>query len=197
VTSKNPETQSSIVIPDSRQAWVDLLGSVNGVERFNNARRAQAYEPLNLSDVALRGLNLTGVNLTNCIMHNCDFEETLLHDAVLIFTEFNHSQCYGTQFFQADATEGSFLNCMMDQAQFIGATLAETNFSHADLNQASFQDAQAVDANFTGATLNDTNFTDANLCGCNFTDALMEFSILEGVQTNDRTRWSTHMPEGF
>lgn len=187
--------QPSIPLPNNKQDWIELLYQPRAVATFNELRRSQGFESLDLSDSSFRGLNLSGINFSNCILHHCDFEETLLHDAVLVLADLGESECFGTQFFHADLTEADFSHCMMAQCVLEGVNAQEANFSHADLNQSSFLEADLSDALFEGATLNDTNFTGATLNGANFTDALMEFAILENTLHDEATTWSVYMPE--
>jgi uncharacterized protein YjbI with pentapeptide repeats len=85
--------------PEDKQSWIELLYKPDSVGTFNELRRSQEFETLDLSESSFRGLNLSGINFSNCILHHCDFEETVLHDAVLVFAEFQESECFGTQFF--------------------------------------------------------------------------------------------------
>ena len=82
-----PESLASLPLKD--QLFRLILDQADGVAQFNAWRQSTGFHVLDLSELDFTGCNLSGINFSNCNLLNCHFEETLLHDAKLVFAVFN------------------------------------------------------------------------------------------------------------
>jgi uncharacterized protein YjbI with pentapeptide repeats len=76
----------------------------------------------------------------------------------------------------------SFVDDMLDNANFEGAQLASANFTNATLKQANFKNADLTRANFGKANLTGADFDGANLERARFVDADLTKAHLPGAK---------------
>ena len=180
-------------LPLKEQLFQLILDPQQGVERFNQWRQNSGFHVLDLSDLDFTGCNLSGINFSNCNLLNCQFEETLLHEATLVFAVLTGSFCYNTQFFQANLIEADFKNCHLEGAIFTGADATEAEFTGSTFTNIQAQDANFTAATFTNATVRDVDFTGAILKQVDFTAATCaEYLQLETALYDE----TTHFPQG-
>ncbi len=187
-----PEALASLPLKD--QLFRLILEQPNGVAHFNAWRQSTGFHVLDLSDLDFTGCNLSGINFSNCNLLNCHFEETLLHDAKLVFAVLTGSFCFNTKFFQAAMAEAEFKNCDLTGAVLTGADATEASFEGATLVDVQAQDGDFTLAMFKNAVLRDVDFTGAILKQANFKEATcVEYLQLETALMDDSTSW----PAGF
>lgn len=139
----------------------DVLG---GTDDWNEWRRSNPTEPIDLS-----GANLFKANLTGALLHKAN-----LHDANLL-----EANLIGAILYEADLSEAFLKGANLLEADFRGARLTNAVFEDANLYEADFSYATLTGANFIKAELTYANFTHAVLNKANFSKATLEDTILE------------------
>jgi uncharacterized protein YjbI with pentapeptide repeats len=188
----DPEALADLPLKD--QLFRLILEQPDGVCRFNAWRQTTGFHVLDLSDLDFTGCNLSGINFSNCNLLNCQFEETLLHEAKLVFAILTGSFCFNTQFYQASLEEADFKNCNLTGAVLTGVDATETSFEGATLVDVQAQDGDFTLASFKNAVLRDVDFTGAILKQAQFQEATcVEYLQLETAMMDETTQW----PVGF
>lgn len=162
-----------------------------GVEAWNEWRRAHPLTIPDLSDHFLIGERLDGVDFSNSNLARTDFSksdmiEANLRNSNLSKTRFIHSKLIGACLADADLTGATFsqANCTavdfngaylggarfdevkLRAATFNGAILTKAELRHLDLSGIDFRGADLTDANLQRALLMGTKFDGATLSGC-------------------------------
>jgi uncharacterized protein YjbI with pentapeptide repeats len=174
----------------TKEEWFEII-TTQGVQAFNAQRRAIGYEFLDLSDMDFTGKDLEGINFSNTGLQRCRFDFAYLAEASLIMCEMQQVSCRETSFFQASLEESIITMADLNGAIFDSASLMEANLTGSDAQNASFIDADLSNANFSKTQLNDANLSGANCCGTSFKDARMPWAILDGIQSDEKTIWSS------
>lgn len=162
-----------------------------GVEAWNEWRRANPLTIPDLSDHFLIGERLDGVDFSNSNLARTDFSksdmiEANLRNSNLSKTRFIHSKLIGACLADADLTGATFsqANCTavdfngaylggarfdevkLRAATFNGAILTKAELRHLDLSGIDFRGADLTDANLQRALLMGTKIDGATLSGC-------------------------------
>lgn len=90
-----------------------------------------------------------------------------------------------------DFTLSSFQNTVLDHADFSGSNVENALFDGCSMQGADFQGARMVTASFRYCDMRECNIEGADLFG-----AVLEFANLEGIISNEDTKWfRLHCPE--
>ena len=177
----------------SKYEWLDLLQE-HGVAGFNQRRRQDGFNLIDLSGLDLSGMDLTGINLSQANLQGALLDFAILNEAVLVFSRFTNASLREAVLYMVEAPESDFSGCDLYQADFTGADLQECLMEGADAKEAKFLDANLNGAQLQRCYLNDADFTGASMCGTDFTEADMEWAILTGVRYSETTRWGNQRP---
>ena len=139
-----------------------------GVEAFNEYRRNEPEEVIDLSGIGLPGIIACGADLISAI----------LRGATITGADFSGAKLIGADLQGAIATGGTFKGTLLTGvdlrvAIFTNTDCSEARFTGADLRGAIFAKANLRNADFGGANLVGANLVGANIKGANFADALV------------------------
>jgi hypothetical protein len=131
-----------------------------GAERWNEWRRSNPTQRIDLANADLQGLNLTNFDFYPSSENIVRMPEGI-HDVMSI----------GTNFAGAD----------LRRARLCSANLKGAKFDRANLHSVNFSNAKLLGANFSGATLVRAVFFKNNLQGSSFTGAFMGEALFDSV----------------
>ncbi len=112
---------------------------------------------------------------------------------ILRFTEYEiwDMDLSGEDLSHMDFTLSSFQNTVLDGANFEDSIVENALFDGCSMKGASFKNAKMVTASFRYCDMRECNIEGANLYG-----AVLEFAKLDGIVSNDDTKWfRLHCPE--
>ncbi len=165
---------------------------LRGARSWNAWRQSHPEIQINLSNVALGGMDLTKYNLARADLTKADLTKATicfanLTGAALTEAQLNYALLYGTILREADLTKAHLINAelrevVLVKAKFIKARLWGVDFHRADLSEAQLNEAQLNEADLTDATLTNTSFRKAKLH-----HALLKYSKLEGTDFTKAT----------
>ncbi|RAN93856.1 Non-specific serine/threonine protein kinase [Micromonospora saelicesensis] len=118
-------------------------------------------EPLNFTDLDLRGASFRGGDLRH--------------------SEFWNSILEGAKFSNARLSYATFTHANLNNSWFTNADIRHAHFHHADCRGADFCDTKARAAGFTGALLDRASFKESDLRGADFMLAEMTDAKLDGA----------------
>jgi uncharacterized protein YjbI with pentapeptide repeats len=141
-----------------------------GVEIWNNWRRAHRNEV-----VELTGANLSGANLVGANLRQVNFAGANLRAANLTKAKIMNADIRSTDFFNANLKGADLTQALIHRADFTEANLrgadlseawgGESKFNGANLFKARLNKAELMSTDFTGADLREANLSEANLSG--------------------------------
>ncbi|MEU3457647.1 pentapeptide repeat-containing protein [Micromonospora sp. NPDC006766] len=123
--------------------------------------RRSEREPLNLSDLDLRGASFRGGDLR--------------------YAEFFNSALDGAYFIDAKVTYASFMHASLSRSWFSNADIRRSNFDHSTCSGAYFHKAKARGSSFLAAVITRAHFTSSDLRGAVFLSADMTDAKLGGA----------------
>ncbi|MBT2333154.1 DUF2169 domain-containing protein [Variovorax paradoxus] len=120
----------------------------------------------------LRGCNFSGVRFTQATFLECDLRGGDFSDAVIEKCAFVSVIADGANFQRMRIASGAFAQaCMLQEADFAGATLRDMNFRGAALKGAVFREAVLQGSDFSECDLTGADFAAADLRGARFVRA--------------------------
>ena len=172
-----------------------------GVEGWNEWRKKEPDEEIDLTEADLSGANLarvdlqqarlwraklTNANLEKANIWGADLREANLDKANLVEANLSESDCRKASLMTADVRGGNLNRAVLSKATLSGAILRRTglvgadlwlaNLSGADIGESALVEAFLKDANFIGVNLERSELTSADLM-----DANLSYSNLTGA----------------
>ncbi len=135
-----------------------------GAKIWNEWRKENPHQKINLSNAILNNINLRTVNLSNAKLNN-----TILSDANLSESNIKNSSLRNANLRNANLSDANLSNSNLSLANLRNANLWNSNLWNANLSQANFNDANLSYGNLTEANLWNANLSYANLRNTNFT----------------------------
>src|SRR6266508_4155493 len=142
-----------------------------GIEKWNQWRRANPEIAADLSGANLRGASLVGADLRGADVREADIIQADLGGAILSRADLRKTKLRGSYLTRA----------ILIRAELGGADLREANLNGADLHGADLRETNLMRAELGGADLRDTNLIQANLNGANLIEADLSWAILDGT----------------
>src|SRR6266545_4673480 len=132
-----------------------------GIEKWNQWRRANPEIAADLSGANLRGASLVGADLRGADVREADIIQADLGGAILSRADLRKTKLRGSYLTRA----------ILIRAELGGADLRDTNLIQANLNGA----------NLPRTKLHWANLTEANLIGADLIEADLSWAILDGT----------------
>jgi hypothetical protein len=156
-----------------------------GVEAWNNWKKAKVHPKPDLSRVHLRGIVLSDADFRSVDLSEVDFSKAKLIRANLSGAKLSKAKLDG-----ADLSEGKLDNAdlrwvSLRGAGLVRAKLVNTNLAEANLNKAVVRVAEVIFTNMEGANLENVDFSYSSLVGTNLTDANLTGIKLYGTSRDD------------
>ncbi|MEM1291280.1 MAG: toll/interleukin-1 receptor domain-containing protein [Cyanobacteria bacterium P01_H01_bin.162] len=167
-----------------------------GAEVWNQWRRDNPDEEIDLRDADLSGANLYTANLRNAILYTADLGRANLSDANLSGANLSganlsdvnlrdanlHDADLGRAYlYNANLRDANLHDAILHDAILHDAILHDANLHDANLYNANLRDANLHDANLRDANLHDANLRDANLSDANLSGAILRNTVFADV----------------
>ncbi len=143
------------------------------VQVWNQWRRDNPDEAIDLRSANLSGANLNYADLSSANLHCADLNRTDLSDANLNYADLSSANLHLAKFRDAKIS-GANLN----RADLSGADLNDADLSGADLSNALLGGTDLRSADLSDADLSGTDLSGANLSGADLNNALLGDALL-------------------
>lgn len=158
-----------------------------GVDSWNEWRKQNPKEKINLSRADLKQFNLTKANLQGASLYRTDLKYAELkgadlQGAILKGADLQFSSMIHTKLQNANLQGANLVHAFLIKTQLQDAKLFKANLEFAILEEANLQGANLKGADLNYSTLNDTNLKDACLVGARLWEANLRKAILTGTE---------------
>jgi len=167
----------------ARNKYLDIL-SKRGINGWNEWRKDNLQEEVDLSYVDLQGVNLaggyfwktnfsksnlTGVNFYKADLTSVNFTEAILRGSDFRETDLSYLIGIRADFFEAKLSKANLQNANLREASFIEATLSSSNLSFANFTGSNLQKTDLNNAQLAYTIFGDTDLRGVkNLDSCDF-----------------------------
>lgn len=161
-----------------------------GVEPWNEWRKQNPAQPIDLSNANLQGLHLANFQLGPSVENVVSMAEGV-HEVMGISVNFQNANlsnaklwsanCQGARFDGANLQGVNFSNAELQGSSFSRATLRGAIFYNNNLNGSPFHGAFMAESSFNSVDLRDTDFHAAELQDVSFSKADLEGALLIGA----------------
>ena len=189
------------VTQHNKKAMLTVEMLLRSVEEWNQARKANPGEKVNLSganlyEADLYKADLSGADLSGANLSEANLDEADLSRANLIKATLNKANLSGATLYEADLSMAHLIEVNLIEAKlnkgnlsranlykaYLGkANLSDANLRGADLNKADLDKADLRGANLSGADLDEAKLNKTNLSGANLYEAYLGKVDLSGA----------------
>jgi uncharacterized protein YjbI with pentapeptide repeats len=147
-----------------------------GVKRWNQWRKVNRTERVDLAGADFSKLNLAGINFMGVNLSAANFHKANLEGAYFRFANLSGTNLSGTNLSDADLNSAILMKASLSTANLQKADLCRADLTEADLTEVDGEQAFWVEAKLGHATLVSANFskgifTEANMEWANLSDA--------------------------
>jgi uncharacterized protein YjbI with pentapeptide repeats len=147
-----------------------------GVKRWNQWRKVNRTERVDLAGADLSQMNLVGINFMGVNLSAANLHQANLTGAYLRFANLNGANLSGTNLSGSDLNSSILTKANLGKANLQGADLCRADLTEADLSEVDGEQTFFIEAKLGHAILVSANFskgifTEANLEGANLSDA--------------------------
>lgn len=146
-----------------------------------------AGDPVDLSMLDLKGVEICGAHFPNCSFARSDLSEARGVKASFTRADMRSALLEDSDFKGADFKGADLSKATLKWAHLSGANFKEVNFDGANLEGCMALGADFKGANFRGANLTGADLSKSNLKGACFFGANLERTILEECKYNKNT----------
>lgn len=136
---------------------------MKGVDAWNEWRKTNPEERIDLKDADLRKKNLEQVNFNDAYLQSANLNEAYLGRAELNRAIFDRGDLGGADLHGAAIECASFDWTYLGNADLSGSTLCKSSFFNANLGGANLSGSILKNANFDWANLNSANLSKSDL----------------------------------
>lgn len=172
-----------------------------GVDAWNDWRKAHRDKAIDLSKANLSPANLQGVDLSDA-----NLERASLREAKLLSVELLRASLRGAHLQEANLQSGIFSGANLSGANFEGADLAGAFLGGVNLSNANLQEADLRLADLWGTDLRNSNlnytslvstrFVQTQLAGSTFLDAILDDTVFVSVDLSKANNLKRTIHEG-
>lgn len=159
----------------------------DGVEAWNEWRRAHDNAPVDLSGTDLSERDLTGVNFSSANLSGTDLYGATLTKANLKMANLTKADLSNSDLERADAYKANMTGAFLVKVKFMNADLMHSYLKEADLRGSNLtatklEGADAINARFGHCTMHGCHFMDSNVTGADFSFADLANANLTGMR---------------
>ncbi|WP_220209215.1 pentapeptide repeat-containing protein [Reticulibacter mediterranei] len=177
----------------TNQEQLDILKQ--GVEIWNEWRRKNLDESLQLSEIDLEGSNLSGINLRGADLSRANLNNTNLSEADLSNARLWKAHLEKANLSHIYLRDAYLYKAWLKQANFQSANCEGATFARAYLHQAVLHKADLSVTNFNGADLSEADLRSANLTSASFVSTNLTRANLTGCSIFGISAWRVHLQD--
>jgi uncharacterized protein YjbI with pentapeptide repeats len=134
-----------------------------GVEAWNEWRRARPRENPQLAGAILNRAKIKGVDLNGANLHEVQFRGAVLRQADLRMANIEFANLEGADLRDARLWKARLYHSRLSNAKLIGADMRETNCAHSRFHAAILRRCNLSQMNLNGASLESADLTEATM----------------------------------